>query len=117
MSGRHILRLTEGGLGLLHVHDRGKQTTHKQTDTAADDGGEAHIQNEAHPCNDYYYIDAGTELAIREAELLATNQPNPGLRPRSHCQEDGLGYPKLSWTMCLLRILLGLHYCPALRRS
>ena len=34
------------------------------------------------------------QLVIREAELLATHQPCPGLRLQAHCRVDRLGFPE-----------------------
>ena len=33
------------------------------------------------------------ELVIREAELLATHHPSPGLRLQNHCPANGAGFP------------------------
>jgi hypothetical protein len=36
----------------------------------------------------------GGELVIREAELLATHHPSPGLRLLGYCPANGLGFPE-----------------------
>ena len=35
-----------------------------------------------------------SQLIVREAELLATHQPSPGLRSQHHCRVDRLGFPE-----------------------